>query len=606
MRSQGPSAPVEGAPETPAGRRGSGGGVTPITSAPRSFVSGLASFGEGWGTGRWFLLAFAAIVAGMLFMGRQWFFGTPIYELGDNAANSLQIYRATHLLEYLGNYSRFGFHHPGPAFFYVYAAGEILFYNALHVVPAPENAHLLAGALLQSAFLATAIAVVSRYAAPRRGLFVTAAIAVAFVHFQLSGNPNFSVWPPEQPVVPFACFVAVAVAVACGRLALLTVLVICGGFLVHGHVAQPLYVVPMSALALGLGARRDLRERALTVRGFVRANLNSLVIAAAILAVFLAPLLRDAAQPNSNLGKILASLTQPRVAADVHTPPQIVEYVLSFFGYPVDVYRFDSNVHLGSFLSAHWAGFAVSLAALFLLPLALLVTDRRRRASVAGQTAPEESAGTTAPATPVSMSLSRFYLTYYGFVVLAAALTFVWVAIQKGGLYAFNTYFAYGLMFAAALPTLVAICRRWPVRRLRLGTGLAGILAIVVVGSAAVPMPLGDFPEGRELHDSLTAVMAARTSHDPVLLEFATDDDWNQAAGISLVLLRTNVPWYVEPRWGFNFGEDHVYYPGSPGPSPEIWTLTAPNAANVGQIVLNSRIAIYPVPASLSSYSRAP
>jgi hypothetical protein len=595
MNSTTPSAPPERMPETPAERE-SGGRQTPGPgSAAARLGAGLgarlASFADrlaSWGTWRWFGLAFAVIVIGMLVMGRQWYFGTPVYEIGDNAANSLQIYRATQLLEHLGNYSRFGFHHPGPAFFYVYAVGEVVFYNLLHLTPAPENAHLLAGALLQSAFVAAAIAVVSQYAAPRRGLFVTAALAVALVHFQLAGNPEFSIWPPDQLVVPFACFVVVATAVACGRLGLLPLLVLCGGFLVHGHVAQPLYVVPLAAVAVGLGARHDLRDRATTLRGLVRANLKPALIAAAILAVFVAPLLGDAVQANSNFHQILTSLTQPRAAADAHPPVQIFEYVAAFFGYPVDVYRFDSHVQLASFLRGHWAGFAVSLAALVVLPGALLATYRRRDGS------------TTAG------GASRFYVTSAGIVALAVVLTFVWVAIQKGGLYQFNTYFEYGLMFAAALPILVALYRLWPVRRLRIASGLAGILAIGLVVATSVPMPTGDTLEGLELHDSVTSVLAARTGDAPVLLEFATDYDWNRGAGVALALLRNHVAWYVEPKWGLQFGADHVYNPGSSAVAPEVWTLTAPDATHAGQIVLDPLVSIYPAPPSLSSYRPAP
>src|SRR5208337_1374894 len=53
-------------------------------------------------------------------------FRRPIYEWADFAANSIQIQNAKHFRELLGNYSRWGFHHPGPVFFYVFAAGELL------------------------------------------------------------------------------------------------------------------------------------------------------------------------------------------------------------------------------------------------------------------------------------------------------------------------------------------------------------------------------------------------------------------------------------------------------------------------------------------------
>src|SRR6266404_6233843 len=93
---------------------------------------------RGW---RWSTVVLAVIIfAAMLLNNARPIFYVPHYEMGDLAANSLQIIRAKHFEAVLGNYSRFGFYHPGPAFFYVYAASEALFHDALHVVPTPLNA----------------------------------------------------------------------------------------------------------------------------------------------------------------------------------------------------------------------------------------------------------------------------------------------------------------------------------------------------------------------------------------------------------------------------------------------------------------------------------
>ena len=557
------------------------------------------SEGSGWGIWQWFFLAFGVIAAGMIFMGRSFYFGTALYETSDLAANSLQILRAIHLQEIHGNYSRFGFHHPGPAFFYVYAAGEVVFYNLLHLVPAPHNGHLLAAALLQSTFLSAAIAVMARYAAPNRGLFVTSAIAVALVHFQLAGNPETSIWPPDQLVVPFAGFVVVAIAVACGRVGLVPLLVICGGFLVHGHVAQPLYVLPMGGLALGLGFWTRCRQDALPVFGLVRKYLKSLTLAFVILVVFLVPLAVDAARgSNSNLATIAASLTKPRTGTDVHSATQILGYALAYLSYPADLPLF--NFRLSQFVSFeahHMAGLAVSLLALVVLPIALLLTGRAGRARV------DAAAGHRWPG-------SRFFLIYYGFVALAALLTLVWVYIQRGPLYPFNSYFEYGLMFVAAMPPLVVICRRWPIKGSRATTAVVGMLAVGLALSTAFPLPFQEDPNGLELNTSLQAVVAARSNSGPVVIDFV-QDDWIQATGAVLALERDHVTWYVRPLfngWAGNvLGNDRVYAgPTGSAPTPELWFLTKPDPSHHGQIVLTPELAIYPRPPSLAAYSQAP
>src|ERR1017187_9572233 len=66
-------------------------------------------------------------------------FRKPIIEDGDFAANSLIVQQAKHLHLLVGHYSRWGFHHPGPAYWYLFALGEFLFYDTLHLVPAPRS-----------------------------------------------------------------------------------------------------------------------------------------------------------------------------------------------------------------------------------------------------------------------------------------------------------------------------------------------------------------------------------------------------------------------------------------------------------------------------------
>jgi hypothetical protein len=550
---------------------------------------------DGWSLPRWFLATFVAIAAGMIFLGRDFYFGIPLHEYGDLAANSLQVNRATRLLEIYGNYSRFDFHHPGPAFFYVYGAGEVVFNNLLHIVPAAHNGQLLAGALLQSAFLATAIAVLARFAAPNRGLFVTGAAAIALVHFQLAGNPQFSLWPPDQLVMPFACFVVVAIALASGWIELVPILVLCGGFLVHGHVAQPLYVVPIAATACGLGFWRSIRHNGFTASAFIRKNLGSFVIAAAILGVFLLPLLLDMTHGgNSNLAAILRSLVQPRASSDIHSPTQIVAYLFAFLGYPADVGVLDfSASQLGAFVVSRWPAISASLLVLLVLPVVLVLARRIHRGAM-GATSDNRSGG------------SRFFVTYYAFLALSVVLTLVWVDIQRGPLFEFNSVFVYGLMYVAILPSLVVICRRWPVARARMTAILIGALAVALTLSASVPLPNGENPGGLARNEAVESVIAIRTSSAPILLEFQ-GQDWPEAAGVALSLQRSNVAWLVEPQWALIFGSDHLYSPGpGSGPSPEKWFLAPPATGQPGQILLGTAIAIYPVPPSLSTYPRAP
>jgi hypothetical protein len=551
-----------------------------------------------WNLRLWFFVTFTIIAAGMLFMGREIYFFTPLYETGDLAANSLQVDRAIHLTEISGNYSRFQFHHPGPAFFYVYGAAQVLFFDVLHLVPSPHNGQLLGAALLQSSFLALSISVMARFATPNRGLFTALAIGFALVHFRLAGNPEFSVWPPDQLVVPFAAFVVVSAGLATGWIELLPLVVFCGGFLVHGHVAQPLFVIPLAALALVLGAWHAFRRHPSPLWQFIRRNLPSSLAALAVLAVFLAPILIDAVHgPNSNLAAILRYFGQPQTASDAHSPLAIITYVVSFLGYPADLAVLDfSRSEFGSFLSAHALGVAVSVLVLAVLPLVLSVTNvRSRMAAKAGAGDETGGAGNDDSREP------RLLGAFYAILALAFVLTLAWVALQRGPLYEFNSFFIYGLMYAAALPPLMMLSRRWSVGLVRPATALLVAVAVVLVCLTSLPLPMSEDPAGLAVNRDVQETVAKRSSSAPVLLEFRPSD-WPTALAVALALDRSHVQWFVEPSESFLFGSEHVFAAGSGAAAapPEKWYLKPLDPSHVGQVPMGPKLALYPPPPSVS------
>ena len=79
----------------------------------------------------------ALSIAAILCIRNFWVFSLPIREDGDYAANSILVNQAVHFHLLVGNYSREGFNHPGPAFLYIQSFGQDVFYTALHLVPAP-------------------------------------------------------------------------------------------------------------------------------------------------------------------------------------------------------------------------------------------------------------------------------------------------------------------------------------------------------------------------------------------------------------------------------------------------------------------------------------
>ena len=98
-------------------------------------------------------------------------FTRAIYEAGDPASNSMLTIQAKHFALFTGHYSRVGFHHPGPAFFYVQAAGEWLLHDVTHIVPAAYNGQMIAIMALNATLLGLALMILYTWVGSSAAVF---------------------------------------------------------------------------------------------------------------------------------------------------------------------------------------------------------------------------------------------------------------------------------------------------------------------------------------------------------------------------------------------------------------------------------------------------
>ena len=207
-----------------------------------------------------FLLVFVALFAVLLVKNRD-LFDLRIHEDGDFAANSIIIDDAEHFDLLVGNYSRQGFSHPGPADFYVQAAGEKVLHDWLGIVPEPFNGQAVAMLALNAALIALALTILAVETRSRVALVGAFTVAIVF-----AGAHDFvlaSTWMPYVYFAPFVAFLVAGASVASGNTRFLWVLALAGGFLVHGHVEFVVFVPAMTLVALVAGARgrwRAMRE----------------------------------------------------------------------------------------------------------------------------------------------------------------------------------------------------------------------------------------------------------------------------------------------------------------------------------------------------------
>jgi hypothetical protein len=157
----------------------------------------------------------------------------PEYAIGDAAVVELYTLHAARGVWPLGPYSRFGWHHPGPLYFYLlaplYAAGGFRFVG------------INAGAAIINIASLTVVLMIVRRSASRS---LVTWVPVVLGLYVLSLTAVFvSAWNPHVIVLPIITLVLVSAAVASGTLSLAPISIFIGSFCVQTHVATAPSVV---------------------------------------------------------------------------------------------------------------------------------------------------------------------------------------------------------------------------------------------------------------------------------------------------------------------------------------------------------------------------
>lgn len=484
-----------------------------------------------------FLLFFGVVVLVAL-ANREFYFVTAWHEDGDIALNALQIERAKHLHELYGNYSRFHFNHPGPAFFYAYAAGEILFHDWLHWVPSPHSAHALAGLLLQAVFFTAALCVAAQWI--RSALFLPLALLLGAIHFGWAENTFTSIWPPHVLMMPFLCFLISCASAASGRVWHLPLATLAGCFLVHGYVAQPLFVVTLFSISYGLCWMRT-RQRGEGFWNFVRRYSRPHIVVSATIMVFLLPLLIDLTYgAESNFSRILDFLHGHR--GEHQSLWRALVYLLSFFCYlhTQDMALPERGGTDASFLGENLVYFALWIGVLTVIGVYAVRLFRTK----------------DRPERPFVLSLIIILSVTLG-------LSLVWGRIQVGAMFEFNGHFYYATLFAILLLLAAALSEVFPSR------GKIVVGGLCCAGAATVAWLMTQRPlsainsSGPVVQATAAALQVDPKPAAPKLFVF-NHDDWEEVASTALALKRTGYSYRVDGNWTFMFGRYRTFKPDSP------------------------------------------
>lgn len=457
-------------------------------------------------------------------------FTRPVVEAGDYAANSLLVQQAKHFRLLTGHYSRWRFQHPGPAFLYLFALGELLFYDVLHIVPAPYNGQLLITILFNGALLCASLYLFRRHANLPVPLALLATEVVA-VMVNVSGPPSMLIsnWMPDVLLFPFLLFAVSAASVLAGEIRDLPFMAFSGMLLIHAHFAQFLFVGGIGGGTVAYILVRAGRQGRL--RRLFSEQWRAFALTAAIAFVFaLPPLLELVLDRPNNLDALLAYLHQfGNVRNNLGMAIGYFACFVLFIGAP-DVAL--SKGPLG-ILGIGLSQFYVEVYWMAMTLLFVVVVTRKK-------TAEEQRAP---------------FLRYLTLVGAGCVVLFLyWSTRITGGFQAFNGNFIYALHLLAWFLLLAEVrpSLDWRVVRSLNAVALIALVIFSVVERKALRSAISGQP------DVLAAATAAPSARIGTLAIAFDQNDWPWAAGIANSMSRMGKSFCVGPEWGFMFSKQNV------------------------------------------------
>jgi len=492
----------------------------------------------------WIWIAPFALVLTVLVVRSRFLFTASFYEQGDAGANSILIQQAMHGTLLIGNYSREGFNHPGPAYMYVQAAGQWLFLYALHLVPTAWNAHVLAVFALNSSFVAIITGVVYGWTRSLRGAAVCLAVVLGFVATQPS---ILSLdWMPWMYVPAYITFLVAAASVAAGGSRDLWILTLAGWFLIHGH-ASFLFFVPviLAAVLATVVWQHGIRE---SLRAFSRARVW--VPVAVISAAFVLPIAVNLALHwPGDFGKYFSYTSSSRAGG--HGLGQIVRYALWFWW---------QGGHTWAAALVPVVSYAVAIAAVGWLSRGAV---RRFLAALLAVNVVSTLAFACYAAVGID-SLSHYYIGYFYFSAPIITLLVIALAVVH------------------APPAPVGAV-------LAVGAAVLGVAAFAAAPATAVSTEDTD----AALPHAVQAV-AAQAHGKTIVIRF-NHDAWIDVTGFLVQAERTGVRACVQdPAWTFMMSRQFICTSVQIAAGAPFWfsAPTAPSGTTVIATLKNSQIIV--------------
>jgi hypothetical protein len=460
------------------------------------------------------LLCLAAVVP-FVPDARQFFQrGVPdLLFTGDGAALELGTLHAARGVQLLGPYSRFGWSHPGPAYFYL----ALPFYEVFRRHGPALNVFAL------TADCAAGVAIVLT-AHRLRGMLFALAVAALLAVYELVGLPFLlaNEWNPIVPILPLVLLCFLAVRFALGHTRALPSFAFVASVVVQTHIAYGPDVLALAAFA-GYARRRLARERAAT--GPPKDESPIRVATAGILVLcWMLPLYEAMTTHPGNLQQLVAFFA-PRHLSEHPWGAAIRTVFEQMAVMPLALLR---TLHV-TLKAPRWSVTLSLAVAQFVALVLVLVSGVRRR----------------------DASLSAFATI----VLVQIAVAVVAVRAIRGDI---EFYLVAWVSVLGLLSSVVLVA--WLVSALERVLGGVPAGAMVAVSSIVLlalalsePVTRGPIFRSPDLNAARLAriveVYLTSTSLNRPMVRIVTDESWPTAVAVVLYLYKHGIPISVEDHW---------------------------------------------------------
>jgi hypothetical protein len=437
------------------------------------------------------------------------------YPFGDHALIESYTLLAAQGRLFVGPYSRFGWHHPGPLYFWLAAP----FYT---LAKYHTGGLAVAVLVINVASIGTIVSIARRFASAP--VLVAVLIGLTAYVWRLDGI-FMSLWNPHVPVLPVMALTIVCAAVAAGQAGLIPLAVSFASFAAQTHVGLLPYCAAVTGLAIvlhAIGARGQAEWLDLRTRRILNVSAWLLVL------LWSGPLAEQLSGDPGNL-----TLLWQFFVADRERPTVAAAYVAwsnNLGALFVPDVRLRNNAFVPS--AATWPLVWAAAETLLLIPAIAWLRSTGRRFDAA-------FASVVLGGLLVSLwSVTRIVdtITEYGIV---------WIS-------------AIGVLASAALAgtSILMVAARTRTARVLPGATRTIVLAVCVAAltaktwtsfagyQAEAPLPRGQ-RQARDLYQSVSIFIRDAHVRKPLLR--MRGDTWSATAGVALQLQLAGQDFAVEP-----------------------------------------------------------